>query len=181
MKNLFIIIVLAVLAFIAYQQLAPKTPTASDEAQTPPPETIKAINDLILENDPVPEAAPLDSRLISPANDAASVYFIEPADGATVTSPVTIKFGATNMQIVPAGQNIEFSGHHHILLDLDTLPDLTQALPANDQIIHFGAGQTETQLDLPVGEHTLQMLLGNYLHIPHQPAIMSEKITITVE
>ena len=64
---------------------------------------------------------------------------------------------------------------------MDELPDMSQPLPATDSLIHFGGGQTETELDLAAGEHTLQLVLGNYLHIPHEQPVVSEKITITVE
>ena len=119
--------------------------------------------------------------LISEAPEGAQVYFIEPADGATVPSTFTVKFGLSGMGVAPAGVDREHTGHHHILIDLAELPDMTQPLPANDNVKHFGGGQTETTLTLEPGEHTLQLLLGNHLHIPHDKPVMSEKITITVK
>ena len=119
--------------------------------------------------------------LISKAPEGASVYFIEPADGATVSSTFTVKFGLSGMGVAPAGVDKENTGHHHILIDMDELPDMSLPLPANDQVKHFGGGQTEATLTLEPGEHTLQLLLGNHLHIPHDKPVLSEKITITVE
>ena len=80
-----------------------------------------------------------------------------------------------------AGQNIANTGHHHVLIDLEELPSMELPLPKNENVVHFGGGQTETQLELAPGEHTLQLLLGDHAHIPHTPPVMSPKITITVE
>lgn len=118
-------------------------------------------------------------RSSAPAN--AKLYFITPKDGERIKGPVTVRFGLSNMGVAPAGMDKENTGHHHLLINLSALPALDQPLPANDQIKHFGGGQTETVLQLPPGTHTLQLLLGDKLHIPHQPAVLSEKITITVE
>ena len=85
------------------------------------------------------------------------------------------------MGVAPAGVERKHTGHHHILVDLDELPAMDAPLPANENIIHFGGGQTETQLTLPPGQHTLQLLLGNHLHVPHDQPVISEKITIIVE
>lgn len=129
------------------------------------------------EDESVANLAALISR--APAN--ASVSILEPVDGAVLSSPISIRFGITNMQVSPAGTNVENSGHHHLLIDMDQLPDLSLPLPANEQLMHFGKGQTQTLLKLNAGTHTLQLLLGNYLHIPHDAPVISEKITITVE
>ncbi len=115
----------------------------------------------------------------APAN--AEVYFVQPSDGDTVQSPVKVVFGLRNMGVAPAGMDKEGTGHHHLLIDTDVPSDLSQPLPATDQVKHFGGGQTETEIMLPPGEHTLQLLLGNYAHVPHSDPVMSEKITITVE
>jgi hypothetical protein len=116
-----------------------------------------------------------------PGNEnKAKVYIISPANGASVTSPVTIKFGLSGMGVAPAGVEQANTGHHHLLINLNKLPDLTQPLPATDNIKHFGGGQTEVTLNLPEGKHSLQLLLGNHLHIPHAQPVISEKITITV-
>jgi len=121
------------------------------------------------------------NELVSKAPENAKVYFIEPLDGAVVGEQFTVKFGLAGMGVAPAGINKTNTGHHHILIDLKTLPKLTTSLPATEQIKHFGGGQTETQLKLPKGKHTLQLLLGNYLHIPHHKPLLSKKITITVQ
>ncbi|MDA0266407.1 MAG: DUF4399 domain-containing protein [Cyanobacteria bacterium] len=119
--------------------------------------------------------------MVSAAPANAYAYLIAPVDGQTVSSPVAVKFGLAGMGIAPAGVDKDNTGHHHLLVDLAELPDLTQPLPATDQIKHFGGGQTETTLDLAPGEHTLQLLLGNYAHVPHDKPVLSEPITITVE
>lgn len=110
-----------------------------------------------------------------------SVYFIAPIDGAKLTSPITVKFGLKGLGVAPAGVDRPNTGHHHLLINLTELPDMTSSLPATDNIKHFGGGQTETTLDLPKGTHTLQLLLGDYAHVPHKVPMMSEKITITIE
>ena len=120
------------------------------------------------------------STSVATASDK-SVYFIEPANGDELTSPITIKFGLKGMGIAPAGVQKDNTGHHHLLINLSELPDMTQPLPATDQIKHFGGGQTETELSLPKGTYTLQLLLGDYAHRPHDKPIISEKITITVK
>ena len=117
----------------------------------------------------------------SSAPEGAAAEIVSPANGATVSSPVKIVFGQEGMDVSPAGKEKENSGHHHLLIDLDTMPDMNMPLPANDQVVHFGKGQTETELELEPGTHTLQLLLGDYRHVPHEPAVVSEKITITVE
>lgn len=111
----------------------------------------------------------------------AEVYFVQPADGAVVSQDFTVVFGLKNMGVAPAGIERKNTGHHHILIDTDTLPDLTMPLPATDKIKHFGGGQTETKLSLAPGKHTLQLVLGNHAHIPHKKPVISKKITITVE
>jgi hypothetical protein len=115
----------------------------------------------------------------SPVN--ASVYFITPADGQTVSSTFTIKFGLNGMGVSPAGIEKKNTGHHHILIDTDTLPNMLAPLPATDKIKHFGGGQTETQLTLLPGKHTLQLVLGNHHHIPHSTPVISKKITVIVK
>lgn len=117
----------------------------------------------------------------SPAPDGARVYFIAPQDGQTVGRTFTVRFGLSGMGVAPAGIQMEHTGHHHLLVDLDTLPPEGQPLPADSQHIHFGKGQTETTLTLEPGTHTLQLLLGDHLHIPHQPPVVSERITVVVE
>jgi Domain of unknown function (DUF4399) len=114
------------------------------------------------------------------APDTAVAYFLSPKDGETVSSPFTVRFGLKGMGVAPAGINQPNTGHHHLLIDVEK-PNLDAALPVTDSVRHFGAGQTETELTLPPGKHTLQMVLGDYLHIPHDKPVMSPKITITVK
>lgn len=116
----------------------------------------------------------------TPAPAGAEVYFIAPQDGATVSSPVTVKFGLKGMGIAPAGITFENTGHHHLIVDAD-LPPLGAPIPTDAQHVHFGKGQTETTLELKPGKHTLQLLLGDFAHTPHDPAVASKKITITVK
>ncbi|NEQ43448.1 MAG: DUF4399 domain-containing protein [Leptolyngbya sp. SIOISBB] len=120
-----------------------------------------------------------DYRSPAPAN--AEVYLITPQDGDIVTSPLTVKFGLKEMGIAPAGVDKAATGHHHLLIDLAELPDFEESLPATENIKHFGGGQTEITLALPPGEHTLQLLLANYVHVPHDPPVLSAPITVTVK
>lgn len=116
----------------------------------------------------------------SPSPDRATAYIISPADGETVSSPVTVKFGLQGMGVAPAGVQQANTGHHHLLIDTSSLPPDNLPLPATDQVVHFGGGQTETTIALAPGTHTLQLVLGDYLHIPHDPPVRSQQITITV-
>ena len=116
----------------------------------------------------------------TPAPENAELYFITPLNNDTVKSPFTVKFGLRNMGVAPAGVQVENTGHHHLLIDTD-LPALAQPVPKDDQHRHFGNGQTETELELIPGKHTLQLLLGDFGHVPHDPPVVSEKITITIE
>ena len=121
------------------------------------------------------------ARIVSESPSNAEAYFIFPNDGQTVQERVKVIFGLRNMGVAPAGTDQKNTGHHHLLIDTDVLPDLTQPLMSTDKIKHFGGGQTETEIRLPPGKHTLQLLLGNYAHIPHNKPIISKKITVTVE
>lgn len=117
-----------------------------------------------------------------PKADKAEVYIISPADGDEIEGPVTVLFGLKGMGVAPAGVENKNTGHHHLLIDRDTpsKDDMKDALPADDHVVHFGGGQTQTTLELAPGEHTLQLLLADHNHIPHKPAIISDQITITV-
>lgn len=117
------------------------------------------------------------------APEDAKLYFVSPQDGETVSSPVTVRFGLEGMGVAPAGVEHESTGHHHLLIDVDedNRPPMDMPLPTTDHVVHFGGGQTETEIELEPGEHTLQLLLGDHRHVPHEPAVKSEKITITVE
>jgi len=153
-----------VLALLASPLAAPLV----SPAQTPPAPAAAA----------APTASPA-ARTPSPAG--AEVYIISPKNGAKVKSPVLVQFGLKDkMGIAPAGVKFDNSGHHHLLIDTDAPADLGAPLPATDHIKHFGKGQTETTLTLTPGKHTLQLLLADQNHIPHDPPVISKKITITV-
>jgi hypothetical protein len=109
----------------------------------------------------------------------ARVYIVSPADGATLTSPVTVVFGIENFGVAPAGTYEAATGHHHLLVDTE-LPPLDQPIPADGQHLHFGKGQTETSLELAPGSHTLQLLLGDGNHVPHDAALISGPVTIII-
>jgi hypothetical protein len=112
----------------------------------------------------------------------ASVYFINLKDKDTVTSPFKVQFGLAGMGVAPAGVEKDKTGHHHLLIDAKLSKEEEQAPVATDgQHMHFGGGQTETTLTLPPGQHTLQMVLGDWSHIPFSPPIVSPVITITVK
>ena len=111
---------------------------------------------------------------------SASAYIISPKDGETVSSPVTVRFGLNGIGVAPAGVEREHTGHHHLLINVQQLPDKDKPIPADDQHRHFGGGQTEVSLELPPGEHKLQLLLGDHFHIPHNPPVLSEPIIIKV-
>src|SRR3972149_724397 len=117
----------------------------------------------------------------SKAPPEAKAYVISPVDGETVQNPVTIRFGLKGMGVAPAGVVMENTGHHHLLLDVKALPSLDSPILKDGNHMHFGGGQTETMLTLQPGTHTLQILLGDHRHIPHDPPVVSERITITVK
>ncbi|MCB1063441.1 MAG: DUF4399 domain-containing protein [Verrucomicrobiae bacterium] len=113
----------------------------------------------------------------------AKLYIISPKDGAKVKGTFTVRFGLKGMGVAPAGIYMSEempTGHHHLVIDSE-LPNLKLPFPKDEKNLHFGGGQTETTLTLAPGEHTLQLVLGDHSHIPHDPPLMSEKITITVE
>jgi hypothetical protein len=116
----------------------------------------------------------------TPSPTGAEVYLIAPQDGATVRGPVTVRFGLKGMGVAPAGVQMENTGHHHLLIDTDPPADPGVPLPTTERILHFGKGQTEATITLPPGRHTLQLVLGDHSHVPHDPPVMSKKITITV-
>lgn len=117
----------------------------------------------------------------TPSPPGAEVYIISPADRAVLQSPVTVRFGLRGMGIAPAGIAFESSGHHHLLIDTEPPADLGRPLPTSEQVVHFGKGQTEAQIKLAPGTHTLQLVLGDHLHVPHDPPVISRKITIEVK
>jgi Domain of unknown function (DUF4399) len=117
----------------------------------------------------------------TPSPPGAKVFIISPKNAATVSNPVVVKFGIKGMTLAPAGTHEPNTGHHHLLIDTDPPADLSKPLPATDKIVHFGKAQTETTLTLPPGKHTLQLLFADQSHVPHDPPVISKKITITVQ
>lgn len=116
--------------------------------------------------------------------DGAKVYFIGLEDGAAVKSPFKVQFGIKGFGITPAGttgKRRHTAGHHHLLVDVEQLPDMDEAIPRDSHHIHFDQGETEAVLDLPSGSHTLQLLLGDEEHEPHDPPLLSERIIVIVE
>lgn len=123
----------------------------------------------------------------TPAPDGAMLYIINLEDGATVQSPVLVKFGLRGMGVAPAGVEADRTGHHHVYLNRPAFGDGDQdaeiaanGIPSDDNHLHFGGGQTEVSLDLPPGEHTVQLVLGDHFHVPHNPPVVSDRITINV-
>ncbi|MEO1344159.1 MAG: DUF4399 domain-containing protein [Pseudomonadota bacterium] len=124
----------------------------------------------------------------TPSPEGAAVYFINIEDGATVSSPFKVKFGLSGMGVAPAGADFDKTGHHHVLVNRAPYGEgpndgemSADGLYNDENHRHFGGGQTEAVFDLPAGTHTLQMVLGDQFHIPHDPPVMSEQITVTVE
>ncbi len=116
--------------------------------------------------------------------ERAKVYFIGLKDGAVVKSPFKVKFGIKGFGITPAGtkgKQRHTAGHHHLLVDVEQLPDFSEPVPRDAHHMHFDQGETETMLELPPGKHTLQLLLGDEQHEPQEPPLISGKITIRVQ
>ncbi len=114
----------------------------------------------------------------SSSPDGALVYIASPANGAAVPSTFTVEFGLAGMGVAPAGVERANTGHHHLLVDGSALPNLDA--PLGDTVAHFGGGQTQTQLTLAPGQHTLQLIFADHLHLPHSPAVVSQVVTVTV-
>jgi Domain of unknown function (DUF4399) len=119
----------------------------------------------------------------TPSPAGAKVFFSSLKDGETVKSPINVKFGIDGMDIAPAGTEKPNTGHHHLLVDRAPLAEaeMSEAILQDEHNIHFGKGQTETKLELPPGKHTLQLVMGDHNHIPHNPPVVSDIINITVE
>jgi hypothetical protein len=115
----------------------------------------------------------------SSSPEGAKVYIVSPADGETVGETFTVVFGLEGMGVAPAGVEKASTGHHHLLIDKEELPAMDQ--PMGNEVKHFGGGQTQYTVTLPKGKHTLQLIMGNHQHVPHNPAVVSEKITIFVK
>ena len=149
----------------------PASDAASDAAPAAEPAPAPA------EPAPAAEAVALPR---TPSPEGAMVYIVSPGDGDTVTSPVRVVFGLTGIGVAPAGIQMENTGHHHVLVDTE-LQNMGLPIPADEQNVHFGLGQTEAELELSPGTHTLQLVLGDHLHIPHDPPLMSEVVTVEVQ
>jgi hypothetical protein len=161
LKHGILLVICATLAACGQQEPAATAPAAAPAA--------------------APVAAPAAAPTRKPAPAGAMAYIIEPADGATVTNPVRVVFGLKGFGVAPAGVERADAGHHHLLVDAPLPADLGLPIPNDEQHRHFGGGQTETTLTLTPGRHTLQMLLGDHLHIPHDPPIASAVVTIEVQ
>jgi len=159
---------LPVLAGLALTLSACGKPPAPPAADTPPAPSAE----------PAPAEAPALPR--SSAPEGARVAILSPREGDIVSSPVKVVFGLEGMTVAPAGDPTPNSGHHHLLVDV-AAPDLAQPIPKDDQHIHFGQAQTEAEITLAPGQHTLQALLGDANHVPHDPPLISAPITITVQ
>jgi hypothetical protein len=127
-------------------------------------------------------AAPAPAVAQTPSPPGAKVYIINLKDGDTVASPFKVQFGLTGMGVAPAGVEKPNTGHHHLIIDTQLTPEqLKQPIPSDAQHIHYGGGQTEAMITLPPGKHTLQLVLGDWSHVPNVPPVMSTPITITVK
>ncbi|MBU6960096.1 DUF4399 domain-containing protein [Pseudomonas sp. CVAP len=111
----------------------------------------------------------------------AKAYIVSPADGATVDKTFKVRFAVEKISLAPAGDQTAHTGHHHLLIDVDTLPAENMPIPADANHLHFGKAQTETEVTLTPGKHTLQLELGDKNHVPFDPPILSKKITVTVK
>jgi hypothetical protein len=116
----------------------------------------------------------------TPAPKEALLYFIYPHNGVKIKGAFWCRFGLRGMGVTHAGDAFPNSGHHHLLVDVTQPLDLNDAIPADKNHLHFGAGQTEARIELPPGKHTLQLVLGDANHIPFDPPVMSKKITVTI-
>ncbi len=123
---------------------------------------------------------PWEARAQTPAPADASLYIIYPRDGQRIRGGFPVRFGLRNMGVTHAGDKTANMGHHHLLVDVDETIDPNEPIPTDKQHLHFGAGQTETRLELPPGKHTLQLVLGDADHKPFAPLLASKKVTVTV-
>ncbi len=166
-----------------------KAQTEVELSLTPGPHTLQL---LLGDHNHVPHNPPVVSEVIhvtvdpatlqktrTPAPEGAKVFFVDLADGAKLPANATVKFGISGLDVAPAGIQTPNTGHHHLLIDTP-LPALDREIPSDPNHLHFGRGQTSADVTLPPGEHTLQLLLGDYQHIPHEPPIMSNVVRVTV-
>lgn len=130
---------------------------------------------------PGPEVADTTADIQkTPSAPGATVFIISPKNTEVVSSPVTVKFGVSGIAVAPAGEIGDNTGHHHLIIDASP-PDMAGPVPNDEQHLHFGKGQTEAAIELAPGEHTLQLVLGDWAHVPHDPPVVSNTVTITVE
>jgi hypothetical protein len=125
-------------------------------------------------------SAPLADSARRPSSPGAVVEIVNIKDGAVVPTTFLVQFSVAGMDIAPAGTDIPNTGHHHLLVDVEDLPDLNLPLPKNEHILHFGGGQSQAEITLSPGPHTLQLVFADYAHVPHDPAVKSVPITIVV-
>ena len=142
-----------------------------------PPVMSPVLHVTVAEAKPAPVADGTSDRRPSPKN--ARVYFESPANGSYVPTTFTVHFGLAGMGVAPAGFDKPNTGHHHLIVDAP-LPPFDEPIPNDENHLHFGAGQTEASVTLPQGKHTLQMLLGDARHIPHDPPVYSQPIVVYV-
>lgn len=157
-------------------------PVAEEAAKTETPAEAPATEEKAAEApEPMDEpAAEAEKSARTPSPAGAKVFFISPKDGDVIKGPVPIIFGVEGMEVVPAGTDQPNSGHHHLVID-SKVEDYDSPMPADEHHKHYGGGQTETAIGLPPGKHTLQDVFADMNHIPHDPPVESEVITITVE
>jgi len=122
----------------------------------------------------------INSFAATPISSDASVFIISPENGAVVSSPVTVMFGLSGAGVAPAGVDKKNTGHHHLIINSAT-PDMKKAIAKDANHKHFGGGQTQATIDLKPGKHTLQLVLGDKGHVPHNPPVVSKTIEITVK
>ena len=144
-----------------------------------PPLVSDRIKVKVVDQTPAPPSPSSTSSGRKPSPKDAKVYFIYPTDGAYITPTTVIRFGLLNMGVAPAGLEKPNTGHHHLLIDTN-LPPLDQPVPNDLNHLHFGAGQTEAKITLSPGKHTLRLLFADASHIPHDPPVYSDVITVTV-
>lgn len=166
----------AALGFACAEKKAPDAPAAAKKAEPAKAEPAKA-------EAPASQPAKAAEPAAIPRSkslEGAKVFFKSPAEGAKVKSPVKLEFGIEGMKIAKAGDNTPGTGHHHLIIDADLPKDMGMPIPADKNYIHYGTGATSAEVELAPGEHKLRLLLGNYIHVPHDPPVASEVLTITV-
>ena len=161
---------------------APEAPEAPDAPAAPeaPMASADKAEDSSKTEEKAAEATPVEKDASTPdTKKPPELYIISPKEGEEVSSPVTVIFGLKGMGVAPAGVEKENTGHHHLLVDQTELPP--EGVPMGANVQHFGGGQTQTEVELSAGEHSLQLILGDMAHVPLSPVLSSEKITIKVK